>query len=471
MQPRKRVKCVVERIIQRRQTSFVSLVVFVCLIYFWHFNPYWPPKETPRPNFYDRLSDSFLSARLDLPRLKEDNLGDNCWFDASKYENKCYIYFGPTPVLFMWLPVKFLFGVYPDYVHPILLFQVGAFVFSAAILYHVFRNCFDHVPEPVFLCTVAIAGLGVPHWILQKNLYSVPQITGVFFFIAGTYLLLKFLPPAENVESHIPFLSSLSLGLAVWSRTVFAPAVLVTTLLLVLFYLRFWRSRIPASTLRWFVLALFLSLSIQSAYNYLRFDNPLETGIKYQRPQAFSYQRISIKHIKNGVWFFALRYPAVSQDYPYIRMLKTSVFDPPQFGEFRIYGGRKTIGFIYCTPLMLVLVLFPPPAAYVFAKKRRLRSGLKLVHGLFAALVLSISCASILSVYLVIPNYWQRYLVDFTYFGVLSACILWLLITDVLLASEVLHKKTLLYASYLVLFLFAAYSVAFNLLLSLVNKW
>lgn len=247
--------------------------------------PNWGGKTS---EYYPLLTDAFLAGQTSLLVLPDPRLLalPNPWdpaansryrlHDASLYQGKYYLYFGPTPALVLFLPYKVLTGSYLPTRVAVALFCIGGYAFSCVLFFMLARR--EKWVCPFWLRATAVLSLGTSSLVLfllmRPSFYEV-AIASAYCFLMGGFALLAYSlgPQAPWLPGLL--LSGLCFGLAAGCRpTAALLAVLVAVLL-------FFRMR----GYKWHVLAFASPIAVSGAllawYNYARFQNPLEFGMRY----------------------------------------------------------------------------------------------------------------------------------------------------------------------------------------------
>ena len=157
--------------------------------------------RTPSAYYY-RLAQSFDNGRLYLQENIDSRLltltdpyestdfRNSIPFpwDASFYNGKFYLYWGPAPALILSLIIPFYAGQIGD--HYVLFgFLVGLLFFNILILKSVWEDFFKTLPAWMFLVCILLVGLVNPiPWILNRHaVYEAAVAGGQFFFVGGLY--------------------------------------------------------------------------------------------------------------------------------------------------------------------------------------------------------------------------------------------------------------------------------------------
>jgi hypothetical protein len=249
----------------------------------------------PYSTYFDRQAEAFKAgqfALLENPPAELAQLpnvfdwrareGIDYLWDASYYQGKYYLYWGPVPAL-VALGIKLIHpGVVEDQLLVLLFISGLAFVMGAFYRW-LRRSYFPSMPGwtvLIFTCTTLFA---TPvFWLINRpSVYEAAIASAQFFLLLGVFCAFRGL--ASNKNNGWLFLSGFALGAAVGSRftytfTIFAISLVVAITLF---------GQKLNSRQKWESILLFgLPLAIWAfgigSFNYLRFGSIIETGMKYQ---------------------------------------------------------------------------------------------------------------------------------------------------------------------------------------------
>jgi hypothetical protein len=247
--------------------------------------PNWAGKTS---EYYPLLTDAFLAGRTSLLVPPDPKLLalPNPWdptanaryrlHDASLYQGRYYLYFGPTPALVLFLPYKVLTGTYLPTRAAVALFCIGGYACSCVLFFLLARR--EKWVCPFWLAATAVLSLGTSSlvvFLLMRPSFYETAISSAYCFLMGGFALLAHALGQKAPRLPPLILSGLCFGLAAGCRpTAALLAVLVAALLL--FRLRAQPLRVLAFGCPIVVCGLLLAW-----YNYARFQNPLEFGMRY----------------------------------------------------------------------------------------------------------------------------------------------------------------------------------------------
>ncbi len=255
-------------------------------------------------DYYNLLTDGFLAGRLGLsidppPALvaladpydpvQRQQLGGIDMHDVAYYKGRYYLYFGVAPVVTLFLPFRWLTGVHFPQNFATVLFCAGGYFCSLGLFLGLRRRYFPDCSTGLVWLGSLMLGLGnfcLP-LLARNSVWELPIASAYFYSTAGFWLLFL----GWNSLSHRLawwWGASGAFGLAIASRPHF---VFLAAGLGVLWLWRRWVGMRAAG--RWNfqlivreALALFLPVGLIIAgllvYNYQRFGQPFEFGIRYQ---------------------------------------------------------------------------------------------------------------------------------------------------------------------------------------------
>ncbi len=249
------------------------------------------PYET---DYYDLQATAFYHGQIALevqpdPALlafegfdvyvPENRKGIPILWDATLYDGKYYLYWGPVPAILL-AGGKVLFSAPVGDNIVTFAFLVGTFLFMTALILEFRKNYHPATPQWAVWLAVAMSGTvnPMPYLLFEPRIYEASIIAAQFFLMGGFYWLFS----AFRKPSVPRFgLSGLFLACAVGSRTAVFPAVALLALTALLWTVKFHRAKIPA-----FIGAMALPLMLGAAgyawYNHARFGSVAEFGLRYQ---------------------------------------------------------------------------------------------------------------------------------------------------------------------------------------------
>ena len=378
--------------------------------------------------YYDLLARAFLNRKLYLPVDPQPELLalPNPWEDPTNepyrlldtvlYHGHYYLYHGPVPVLLLFTPWYLLTAHDLPENFAAFLFSLGGYLFLSRLLLDILSFVSLRISGTLLtLCLLALGiGQAVPFLLHRALLYEVAIACGFCCVSAGFYFLFRWLTASRRRLMWSGF-SGLAFGLAIGCRPHLGLAAVCAFAFLFLlsdpaapFLDRFTRKDVLTFALP--VIACGLAIV---SYNYARFANPLEFGLRYQLGEA-SYQniRLSSVNVVPGLYYMLFCPPDLVPEFPFIRLAFRAPFDALVHLPAR-YFLEPAAGVLSLCPIASIAILIP---------LCRKRFGGR--HGVFAfvltILVFAIGCLLFLAATGLTS---QRYEVDFEPFLLFVACL------------------------------------------------
>lgn len=244
-------------------------------------------------DYYRRLTDAFLHGQLNLregPPPKMLELADpydptaNARYrlhDASLYDGKYYLYWGPAPALvaaaICWIIRDFdpMFG--DQYL--VLLYMIGNTILVSILILRTREQLFPNQSPWTAAFAILTFGLGTPvlYTLARSAIYEASIAAGQFFLLAG---ILAAWFGVQNKKNWALALAGACWALSAGSRIGLVPAIGVFALMTA-WQLRGsnWRSSMNIAAL---LAPLLIGASLHAWYNYVRFGSVTEIGLHYQ---------------------------------------------------------------------------------------------------------------------------------------------------------------------------------------------
>ncbi len=351
--------------------------------------------------FYDLLGRAFVQGQLHLPMEPAPELLalTDPWdpnqneryaaFDLVLYNRRYYLYHGATPALLLFAPWRLItrhdlpepFGAF--------LFCLLGYICSCALLLRLLTV----IPRrPYLALLLAALGIcqGVPFLLQRVQVYEVAIAAGYFCLSAAFWAVAEATlgPTTRNLPLAV---SGLMFGLAVGSR----PHLIIYAAFAGLALLLTTRRARPLVAFAAPLAACLIAIAI---YNYARFANPFEFGLRYQLARS-SYHGIvpSPANIIPGLYYLILSTPVWEPVFPFLRLaIRVPFHLPTRFFVEPIAG----------------IVAICPAAIAAFANPRGIARTICLAAGVTTLAIASLGLVS------------PRYEMDFVPLLLLLACLL-----------------------------------------------
>ncbi len=288
----------------------------------------------PADSYYNLLVQGFRAGQLNVKREAPPELVQladpynspadlrSLWSlrigDMSYYKGKLYLYFGITPALVLFWPYALLTGHYLLHKEAVVIFCSLGFLAGVWLLWSLWRRYFAEVGIGVVVAGALALGLGmgIPLWLEECDFYEVAISCGYALTMVSLVGIWKVLHEPERGCWWLAG-ASVAYGLAVGAR----PNLLFGGVILLVPVVGVWRGErrvrpvLMGAVVPMAVIGLGLML-----YNYLRFNNPLEFGERYQWPtENLHAQLFSLRYLWFDFRLYFLEAARWSGRFPFIR--------------------------------------------------------------------------------------------------------------------------------------------------------
>jgi len=267
--------------------------------------------------YYTDLVKSLLNGKLNVISPNH--------FEQSFFNGKWYLYWGPAPVLFI-LPFFLIFGSATSDI----LYTLAAGVLNIILFYFLTEEFVKHFKLRValfdkFLVILSFA-FASPNLSLSVvgQIWPTSQVISILYLIIFYLFYFKFLNNPKNIKYLL--VGVLFLNLAWFSRLTL---IINFISLIYLFVLVFNKYREK------FKLVIFSTVAISTVfvtlfmgYNYLRFGNPLDSGLRYVRGNPrYEYAEknkiFSLSYVSHNINYYFLNHasfllPADGNKFPIV---------------------------------------------------------------------------------------------------------------------------------------------------------
>ncbi len=312
------------------------------------------------PNPYDP------SARVSVPHL----------MDASLYEGKYYVYFGPVPAVVL-AAAKYALRADVGDEHLVFVFVGGLFLVQAILALKIWKRFFPDVSSLVVGASLLAIGLATPSsWLLAlANTYGAAISGGALFFMAGLLATFNALD-RDPISRPRLILAGACWAAAVGSRiTQIVPVGLLILLVSGAILTRERKagnSRTALQSLTALFIPLALGASALGWYNWARFGSVLETGVKFQLSgweapliwQEHYAEVFSRKFVMQNLFNYMLAPPGWRSTFPYVSTV-AGIHEPilASVPLPEIYHAAQITGLLYSAPFIVfsVFTIIPGP--------------------------------------------------------------------------------------------------------------
>ncbi len=317
-------------------------------------------------SYYPLQAQAFLAGQLHLPlevpaalQALDDpydanqRQGIGFLHDASLFQGRYYIYWGPVPALLSaaW---KLFAGEFLNDAHLVLLFYLIVQLCLQSLTLEITRHFFPHMRwyYPVLLFTAFALNAPLGFVFGRASVYEAAILGGQAFLLLGALMLWQAYKSGKLVY---PFLAGLSFAAAIGSRN----SVLFAAGILILAYL-FWLLRTSRTRTVYAVLALSLPLiagvGALAWFNDARFGSPFEPGMRYALTVVdFSKEYpfiVSPAYIPANLYLFLFNPPALAIPLE-LRWVAEATF--PFFLRLpdHYYFSEPVVGLLFVLPFLI----------------------------------------------------------------------------------------------------------------------
>jgi hypothetical protein len=369
--------------------------------------------------YYDLLARAFAQGQLRLPVEPAPELLalSDPWsdrinrpyrlLDTVLYKGHYFLYHGATPALLLFTP--WYLATRHDFPENFaaFLFSLGAYLFAAALFVRMTQALSIRLPLWLYTLFLAVLGLcqSVPFLLHRAKVYEVAISCGYFCLSSGFYFLFRLVEDTGRPALWgVP--AGLSFGLAMGCRPHLAVAAAAVFALLLL------KRLFPRPLLSFTVPVIMCGLAL-AAYNYARFDNPLEVGTHHLLGDDGYRQFQPSGNLLPGLYYLLICPPDIVPEFPFVRL----ALRPPLVFKSAlppIYYLEAIAGILCLFPLLLAIPALWPG----WEPWRRGRAAFSVLAAMF------ISAVGAILIIASVPFASQRYEVDFAPYLVFIACII-----------------------------------------------
>ncbi len=292
-----------------------------------------------------------------------DALPEGRLWDASLYQGRYYLYFGPTPALLLMLPWRLLSGAEMPQRMAVALWAMGGLVALTRLLWEIGLQHFPRLsPGRLGLIVlVAVHASWFPVLLRRPAFWELAIVAAVACLWWALYFLWRFHRSGGSVGWAAGF--GIALAAALGSRVIYLPA---EAFLLCLLFIRpdpavarrAWRPALLAAAL------VGLGGISLLAYNFERFGRWAEFGQSYQLwgVDYRGHRLMNPAFMPFNAWAYFLSLPEFSPYFPFIHPVVPAAL-PPAHG-----GLEEMHGILFAMPVHLCAFA---AAAWISARRRQ----------------------------------------------------------------------------------------------------
>lgn len=347
-----------------RWWALCALILIFARYYYWTIHP--APGPIREYGAYTQLTDAFYNGQTylrvppapQLLALKDPyDPVQNARYrlhDASLYKGRYYYYFGPAPVLLLYLPYAVIMQEpLPDRVG-VWCFAIAAFLVACFLLKLLLTRFWPRSPRWLFyfLCVCLGFSNSFPYLLRRPAVYEAAIAAGQFFVLLGLYAMARAVWGCSRALA-LSGLAGACFAVAFASRPqlVLAGGVLTGFLVLGSDPLPRRLRRLAAA-----LVPFAIGFGLVLVYNYVRFDSPFEFGNHYQlaavNVRKLQFFHLSPSRIAENLWYSLLNPPQLHSTFPFVKLAPA----PP---DSLLKGVEVVAGIVWLAPLILLLAAAP----------------------------------------------------------------------------------------------------------------
>ncbi len=311
------------------------------------------------PGYYNYLARAFVRGQLHLeiqpsPKLLAlpdpwDPAADESlrMHDMALFNQRYYLYHGAGPAVLFFAPWRWVTGHDVPENFAVLLFGWGGFLFACGTFLRLLDLTGVEIANGWLLLLLPALGLcqSVPYLLNRVWVYEVAIAGGYFCTSAGIFALSRALGPVR--KSWWLALAGLAFGLAVSCRPHLGLAAAIALAAVA------WHFRSAPRDVLAFAVPLLLCGVAVALYNYLRFGNPFDFGIRYLL-SGTNQSRIKLEwaNLPTGLYYFLLCPPDISAVFPWVRLVSSPPFHLAGHPFPAEYFYEPTAGALWLAPFL-----------------------------------------------------------------------------------------------------------------------
>ncbi len=423
------------------------LTLVVIIRFYFYFGTFGTFQFYDQVNYYKFLMQSFVAGHLYMPQVPSPDLlkladpydpKQNAQYvlpDASLYKGRYYLYFGPLPVIFFYLPYKYILRLDPSQPMCIIFFLSIGLIVQMLILARIKSKYFPDISDYQLAFAGLLAGLANFSLFLlaRPNFYEEAISSAYCFLSLALFFLYNFLN--HGLKKKYIALFSLCLALTVAGRPHFSAVCVVMALGIALYLLK----RVPREQfiglLTWLLVPMLGIGFLIGLYNYLRFDSFFEFGQKYalggyvniHSSGFISAAKILTVNLPTNLFLNFCQPYTASHAFPFFTATWTNASIPLPAGYWFM---ESLTGLLYASPFVGLVVMLPVLLWFYYHKQtgEQKKQTSPLLWFVFFVCLAAVAIALLVCS---LPTSTMRYVFDFSsLFVMLAVLSLWFLLTS-----------------------------------------
>ena len=327
------------------------------------------------PN-YNMLTEAFIDHSVSIK--------DQPAVDYASLNGNRYLYSGPLPAILRF-PFILTFGKSIPTGIMIAIFCTGISLLFANILEELTpvaqRETFVRVKN-IFAITFIINGFSLL-MVTIPSIHHEAICTAMFFLMMSLYFLVKIINNGYRISIRMSILMGLSLSMCIASRFSYFISTIFIGCVLLRGFQKNWHDIPKRNTLQ--ALAVIMgfgaaTMALLMWYNYLRFGDFFEFGIRYITSLYSDYFKqygfFRFDHLPYNVWSMFFRIPTVIPTFPFIE-LPTYILKSQSFNLSPLFliNANELCTSVFCLLPITILSIAP-----VVSQKLLFKPGLRIIY-------------------------------------------------------------------------------------------
>lgn len=370
--------------------------------------------------FYNLLAHGFASGHLYVPVDPAPQLlalpdpwdptrnGEYGMQDMALYNRRYYVYHGATPALILFTPWLLATGRdLPESFAAFLFCFLGYLCWCGTLLRVLWWLKVRPAPPLLALLLIALGVCQSAPFLLQRVMVYEVAIAGGYFAVSAGFWLLARAVLAPRTAPGMLAMSGLMLGLAIGCRPHLAFAALCGGVML--YVLSRKGATVRTRDVVAFTVPVVACVLLLGYYNYARFRDPLEFGMRYELASPTYFRPlVSFANFRAGLYYLFACPPDLDPVFPFFRLIMRTPFELP-----KRYFLEPIAGCLLFSPLALGALVLPS-----IVKRWRDRRAAALTN------TISLSAAAAAGTIATLGLISQRYEVDFLPSFLFGGCLL-----------------------------------------------
>jgi hypothetical protein len=350
---------------RRLALAFLPAALAIGCYYLWQLRATGDPLDFVRDQtgYYNYLGRAFAHGEAALPVMPSPRLlaQPNPWdpavdeslkmHDMALFHGRYYLYHGPGPAVMLFTPWLLLTGHDLPERFALFLLCFGGFLFSCGVLLQWLAMADARPALPLLALMLLALGLcgSVPYLLNRVWVYEIAIGGGYFCVAAALYFLTL---AVRRGGAWWPAVSGLLFGMAIACRPQLGLCGLIALAALAI-HRRRWRPSLA------FCAAFALAGAAVAAYNFQRFGNPLEFGVRYLLAGPDQNRiRPALANLLPGLYYWLACPPHLSGVFPWVRLAFRFPFGSPDALPHG-YFMEATTGALFLAPFALAAAWVP----------------------------------------------------------------------------------------------------------------